>query len=44
VVLVGHQVQDFGLFWNVRSASDTTYPARIIPIPAERASNPAVLG
>jgi DNA-directed RNA polymerase subunit RPC12/RpoP len=44
VVLVGHRIQDLCLFWNLRSASDTTYPAWIIPIPVEGASDPAVLG
>jgi hypothetical protein len=43
VVLVEHRVHDLGLFWNLRSASDTTYPAWIIPIPAEGATELAVL-
>jgi hypothetical protein len=44
VVLVGHRVLDLGMYWNLRLASDTTSPAWIIPIPAEGASEPTVLG
>jgi hypothetical protein len=43
VVLVGSKVSDLGLFWNLRTASDTTHPAWVIPIPAESAADPAVL-
>jgi hypothetical protein len=43
VVLVGSTVPDLALFWNLRTASDTDLPAWIIPVPAEGATDPAVL-
>jgi hypothetical protein len=43
VVLVEHRVLDLGTYWNLRSASDTTFPAWIIPIPAEAANEPTVI-
>jgi DNA-directed RNA polymerase subunit RPC12/RpoP len=43
IVLVGSVVSDLSLFWNLRSASDTMHPAWIIPIPADAATDPAVV-
>jgi hypothetical protein len=43
VVLIQSPVQDVALFWNLRTASDTTHPAWIIPIPVEGAVEPGVL-
>ena len=43
IVLVGSVVSDLSLFWNLRSASDTIYPAGIMPIPVNGAADPIVL-
>jgi hypothetical protein len=43
VVLVQDHVLDLTLFWNLRTASDTTYPAWIIPVPFEGSTEPNVL-
>jgi len=43
IVLVGSKVSDLALFWNLRSSTDTTHPAWIIPIPVESASDPKVV-
>lgn len=43
IVLVGHCIYDLSLYWNIRTASDTTAPSWIIPIPAEDSRKPEVL-
>ncbi len=43
IVLVDSLVSDLSLFWNLRTPTDTTYPAWIIPIPVEGSTDPDVL-
>lgn len=43
VVLVRSLVSDLSLFWNLRTCVDTTFPAWIIPLPVEEATNPVAL-
>jgi hypothetical protein len=43
IVLVGSPVEDLALFWNLRTASDTTHPVWVIPIPHDGATESTVL-
>jgi DNA-directed RNA polymerase subunit RPC12/RpoP len=43
VVLVQDRILDLPLFWNLRTASDTTHPAWIIPIPSDGATEAPIL-
>ena len=41
--LIAHLVQDMSLFWNLRTASNVTHPAWIIPIPLADATELGIL-
>jgi DNA-directed RNA polymerase subunit RPC12/RpoP len=43
VILVQDHALDLALFWNLRTASETTYPAWIIPIPFQDSTDVKVL-
>lgn len=43
IVLVENLVADLSLFWNLRTASDTSHPAWIVPIPAGDAADATVI-
>ncbi len=42
-MLVASKVADLALFWNLRTASDSTHPAWIIPIPVESSNDSTVI-